>query len=144
MDTIKFYKIKEPYGEFSNFAPYPIFIDGKEYKTVEHYFQSCKSLDKDIAANIASQPTPGQAAKAGRSREFKLRADWEDIKDAIMYKALQAKFTQYATLTALLVGTSHSKIVEHTSNDRYWADGGDGTGKNRLGQLLMKLRCELT
>jgi hypothetical protein len=33
--------------------------------------------------------------------------------------------------------------VEHTTNDRYWGDGGDGSGKNRLGALLMELRAEL-
>jgi predicted NAD-dependent protein-ADP-ribosyltransferase YbiA (DUF1768 family) len=33
--------------------------------------------------------------------------------------------------------------VEHTFKDKYWADGGNGTGKNRLGVLLMKLRAEI-
>jgi predicted NAD-dependent protein-ADP-ribosyltransferase YbiA (DUF1768 family) len=31
-------------------------------------------------------------------------------------------------------------LVEHTSNDSYWADGGYGSGQNRLGFLLMKIR----
>ena len=31
-----------------------------------------------------------------------------------------------------------------TSNrDSYWGDGGDGSGQNRLGKLLMKLREDL-
>jgi N-glycosidase YbiA len=34
--------------------------------------------------------------------------------------------------------------VEHTRNDAYWGDGGDGTGKNRLGQLLMELRAKFS
>jgi len=34
-------------------------------------------------------------------------------------------------------------LIEHTKNDSYWADGGDGSGKNRLGQLLMELRNQL-
>ncbi|MFO0583815.1 MAG: LysR family transcriptional regulator [Anaeromyxobacter sp.] len=34
-------------------------------------------------------------------------------------------------------------VVEHTGNDRYWADGGDGAGKNRLGELLVQVREEL-
>jgi predicted NAD-dependent protein-ADP-ribosyltransferase YbiA (DUF1768 family) len=33
--------------------------------------------------------------------------------------------------------------VEHTKNDAYWGDGGDGIGKNRLGQILMAVREEL-
>ena len=39
--------------------------------------------------------------------------------------------------------TGDAELVEHTKNDRYWADGGDGTGRNRLGQLLMELREQL-
>ena len=34
-------------------------------------------------------------------------------------------------------------IVEHTENDGYWGDGGDGSGKNMLGQILMRVREEL-
>jgi predicted NAD-dependent protein-ADP-ribosyltransferase YbiA (DUF1768 family) len=34
-------------------------------------------------------------------------------------------------------------LVEHTARDSYWGDGGDGSGRNRLGHLLMQLRAEL-
>jgi hypothetical protein len=36
-----------------------------------------------------------------------------------------------------------AKLVEQTDRDSYWGDGGDGSGKNRLGHLLMRLREEL-
>jgi len=36
--------------------------------------------------------------------------------------------------------TGEKHIIEHFEADRYWSDGGDGTGKNRMGHLLMKLR----
>jgi predicted NAD-dependent protein-ADP-ribosyltransferase YbiA (DUF1768 family) len=36
-----------------------------------------------------------------------------------------------------------AKIVEHTANDFYWADGGDGSGLNKLGLMLMKIRERL-
>jgi len=39
-----------------------------------------------------------------------------------------------------LIGTGNNLIVEHTVHDSYWGDGGDGSGKNRLGHLLMELR----
>jgi len=41
------------------------------------------------------------------------------------------------------LGTGDAELVEHSHNDRYWADGGDGSGQNRLGQLLMELRAQL-
>ncbi len=37
--SIKFYRENDKYGEFSNFYPCPnLNIDGKNWKTVEHYF----------------------------------------------------------------------------------------------------------
>ena len=39
--------------------------------------------------------------------------------------------------------TGGSTIVEHTTHDAYWGDGGDGTGKNMLGVILMEVRREL-
>jgi predicted NAD-dependent protein-ADP-ribosyltransferase YbiA (DUF1768 family) len=42
-----------------------------------------------------------------------------------------------------LLNTGDLKLIEHTQNDRYWADGLDGSGKNMLGILLMRLREEL-
>jgi ribA/ribD-fused uncharacterized protein len=82
------------------------------------------------------------AARMGRSRKHPLRSDWETVKDDIMREALRAKFTQHQVLRSLLLETSDAELIEHTTNDSYWADGGDGTGKNRLGQLLMELREE--
>ncbi|WP_275043177.1 NADAR domain-containing protein [Streptococcus parasanguinis] len=42
-----------------------------------------------------------------------------------------------------MLATGDVIIIEHTQNDAYWADGGDGSGKNKLGLLLMKVRKEL-
>jgi predicted NAD-dependent protein-ADP-ribosyltransferase YbiA (DUF1768 family) len=53
---------------------------------------------------------------------------------------LRLKFGQNKTLLEKLVGTGDKPIVEHTVNDSYWGDGGDGSGKNRLGYILMELR----
>jgi predicted NAD-dependent protein-ADP-ribosyltransferase YbiA (DUF1768 family) len=57
-----------------------------------------------------------------------------------MYEGLKLKFFTHKNLGQKLLGTGGSKLIEHTANDRYWADGGDGSGRNRLGVLLMRLR----
>jgi ribA/ribD-fused uncharacterized protein len=67
----------------------------------------------------------------------------EQVKEAVMMTALRAKFTQHAKLKRLLLSTGDKILIEHTTNDSYWGDGGDGSGKNRLGHLLMELRAEL-
>ena len=58
-----------------------------------------------------------------------------------MYFGLRRKFETHVDLRLKLVNTGNYKLVEHTYNDSYWADGGDGRGKNRLGVLLMRLRA---
>ena len=71
------------------------------------------------------------------------RSDWEGIKDDIMLKALLCKFTQHKKLKKKLLDTGSKRLVEHTFNDSYWGDGGDGSGSNKLGQLLMEVRKKL-
>jgi N-glycosidase YbiA len=56
---------------------------------------------------------------------------------------VRAKFRQHDELRELLLSTGDEEIVEHTTNDAYWADGGDGGGLNMLGKILMEIRAEL-
>jgi ribA/ribD-fused uncharacterized protein len=83
------------------------------------------------------------AARMGRDRKRPLRRDWESVKVQIMREAVLAKFSQHEELTQILLSTGEAKIVEHTENDSYWGDGGDGGGKNMLGIILMEVRREL-
>ncbi len=53
------------------------------------------------------------------------------------------KFSQNPEIAKELLATRDAIIIEHTQNDAYWADGGDGSGKNKLGFLLMQVREEL-
>jgi len=141
--AIRFYRVGEPYGEFSNFAPFPITIAGLTWPTSEHYFQAQKFAGTPHADTIRQTPSPATAAKLGRSRNFPLRADWEQVKEAVMYEAVWAKFTQHDRIRRMLLATGKAQIIEHTKNDFYWADGGDGSGRNRLGEILMQVRTEL-
>ncbi|MBK7995419.1 MAG: NADAR family protein [Blastocatellia bacterium] len=142
-EEIKFYSTKDAYGCFSNFAAYQIKLDGKTWPTTEHYFQAQKFYDSDYQEKIRQEKSPTIAARLGRSRKVKIRSDWESVKESIMRKALVAKFTQHPELTKILLNTNDAILIEHTTNDSYWGDGGDGTGKNRLGHLLMSVREEL-
>ncbi|MDU1892956.1 MAG: NADAR family protein [Dysgonomonas sp.] len=143
MDVIQFYSVNDIYGEFSNFAYYDIQIDGEKWQTVEHYFQAQKFLDKSYQKKIKNAASPILAAQLGRDRKQKLRKDWESVKVSIMRDALFAKFTQHTELKELLLSTNDAKIIEHTENDSYWGDGGNGKGKNMLGRLLMRIRNEI-
>lgn len=143
MNPTKFYRTGDAYGAFSNFSAHSIEVNGKTWRTTEHYFQGQKFAGTPHEEEIRSVESPMVAARKGRERHRPLRPDWEAIKDDIMREALRAKFTQHRDLRDLLLSTGDSPLVEHTSNDRYWADGGDGTGRNRLGELLVELREQL-
>jgi ribA/ribD-fused uncharacterized protein len=144
MDTIHFYRVADPYGEFSNFAPFPVTIDGAVWPTTEHYFQAQKFPgDPAYQEQIRQAPSPMIAARLGRSRKHPLRPDWEQVKDAVMLTALRAKLAQHPSLANLLRSTGDAVLVEHTANDAYWADAGDGSGRNQLGLLLMQIRDDL-
>ena len=140
---ILFYRINEAYGGFSNFSPHLVELKGRIWPTSEHYFQAQKFAATEHEETVRNAKSPMVAARMGRSRERPLRPDWETVKDDIMREVLRAKFSQHPELRSLLLSTGDAQLVEHTRNDRYWADAGDGTGKNRLGQLLMELRAEL-
>lgn len=140
-DVINFYNLEDPYGEFSNFARFPIELRGKTWPTSEHYFQSQKHASTPLEEEIRLLPTPREAFVLARSQPARL--DWEQVKDAVMREAVLAKFTQHLRLREQLLSTENLPLCEHTENDRYWGDGGDGSGKNMLGQILMSVREQL-
>jgi ribA/ribD-fused uncharacterized protein len=141
--VINFYSTSGEYGCFSNFSRHPVFLKGKRWPTSEHYFQAQKFAGEPDEEEIRRAAKPMLAAGMGRERKRPLRRDWEGVKEQVMLDALRAKFTQHEELKAVLLGTGAALLVEHTANDSYWGDGGDGSGKNRLGRLLMQLREEL-
>ncbi|MFM7982100.1 MAG: NADAR domain-containing protein, partial [Candidatus Fonsibacter sp.] len=61
------------------------------------------------------------------------------VKTQIMMIARRSKFDQYPELKQLLLSTAGITLVEHTDNDNYWGDAGDGSGLNRWGNLLVEL-----
>jgi len=141
--VINFYSTTGAYGCFSNFSRHAVFLKGKRWPTSEHYFQAQKFAGTPHEEDVRACKRPAEAAAMGRDRKLPLRRDWESVKEGVMMDALRAKFTQDEELKATLLGTGDAVLVEHTANDSYWGDGGDGSGKNRLGHLLMRLRAEL-
>lgn len=143
MRVINFYKVNEQFGCFSNFAAYPVELDGKVWPTSEHYFQAQKFAGTEFQEEIRRVKSPMIAARMGRDQSKPLRADWERVKDEVMRRAVLAKFTQHAELRDALLAIGDAALVEHKRNDSYWGDGGDGRGRNMLGQILVSVRDEL-
>jgi ribA/ribD-fused uncharacterized protein len=141
---IKFYRERdEPYGCFSNFSKHGFEADGKHWPTVEHYFQAMKFAGTPHEEAVRLAPAPMIAKDMGNDRRRPLRADWEAVKDDIMRRAVRAKFAQNDALRAVLLGTGDEELIEDARGDSYWGCGADGSGRNRLGQILMETRAAL-
>lgn len=138
-----FYSTREPYGEFSNFSKHGVEIDGLWWATTEHYFQAQKFEDADYREQIRNASSAKLAAELGRDRSKLLRSDWEAVKEDVMHRAVRAKFEAHPALKTLLLSTGKEDIVENAPGDYYWGCGKDGSGKNRLGHILMQVRAEM-
>jgi len=157
-NVICFYHSDEPLYEFTNFFNSPIQATFNRqniiFKTSEHMFQSLKFINSTNALShittIASKKTPKEAFEYVRQLNVQtdINPNWHgtkentgySVKDNAMRCALRCKFAQNGTLKNLLLSTKGRVLVEHTVNDNYWGDNGDGTGLNMLGKLLMELR----
>ena len=127
-------------GYLSNFWRASIIIDGKSYATSEHYYQAMKTNNPAEQEMVRNTTSPKEAKFAGY--HVTLREDWEEVKEAIMFEALTAKFTQHTELGLKLIETGNKPIHEDSPWDRYWGYA-KGEGKDKLGVLLMRVRDEL-
>ena len=141
---IHFYDLNEPFEEFCNWYPAPIELDGRTWPTIEHYFQAQKYVFDQAHFKCISQLTdPAETISYSRTHSSAVRPDWHDVKNEVMLKACVAKFQQHPKLKELLLSTGDSMIIEHTADDSYWGDGGDGTGRNQLGITMMLARTTI-
>lgn len=126
-----------PYRWLSNFWPTPIELDGSTYRSVEHAYVASKTLINSERASVIKCETAGRAKRLGRS--LTLRADWDHVKLGLMEGFVRQKFDD-PELMELLKGTSGRELIEgNTWGDRFWGVC-DGSGRNHLGKILMRIR----
>lgn len=143
MQRILFYEESQEYGWCSNFASCPILLNSQLWPTTEHYYQAMKYAGLPYAEIVRQAYSPMVSKVLTRDLQHAPRSDWDDVKDAVMLEAVRAKFMQHSHLRALLLATGDAELVEHTVNDSYWGDAGDGSGRNQLGRTLMQVRDEI-
>ena len=74
-------------------------------------------------------------------KDLKIRNDWGNVAFLVMIKGVYSKFNQYTHLKKQIMKIpDNTYIIEHTTRDSIWGDGGDGgtgtKGKNKLGKIL--------
>eukprot|EP01051_Picozoa_sp_SAG22_P018737 SAG22_NODE_3245_length_1834_cov_1.074352_2_plen_470_part_00 len=102
-----------------NFQIAPFELDGKLWHSVEQCFQALNFGSEELFERIrALEPTQGddaesfgiKAIQAGRTRDPSFRADWELVKQEIMYRAVRAKFACNPDNRAELLATGRQRI----------------------------------
>lgn len=137
---ILFYGPIGKYGFLSNFYRSPFECSGVVWPTIEHYFQASKTSDHFERDRIRLLKSPGAARSLGRT--LTVTSTWKHNRDEIMYQGLMAKFST-PELGRRLFETGHAQLVADAPGDYYWGIGSDGSGKNRLGNLLTRLRYQI-
>lgn len=135
------------YRFLSNFWDCEVEFEGWKYPSVENAYQAAKSLDPEVR-QLFEEGTASNAKKMGKNLK-ELRPDWEEVKLSIMENLVRQKFSR-EDLRIKLLETWPQELVE----GNYWHDNFfgicsckrkaecDGSGKNHLGKLLMKIRSE--
>jgi len=143
MDEIQFYEAYDDFGFLSNFALAAIEIDGVKWPSSEHFYQAQKFNDPQIQDLIRLASTPDEAFRLSREYAQFVKSDWMAVRDSVMRNVVAAKFTQNPSYAYQLVATAEQVLTEHSHKDAYWGDGGDGSGRNELGKILMDVRSKL-
>lgn len=141
--TIRFYSKTAGYSWLSNFSDDGFIVNGVRWPSVEHYYQAHKFSGTEIFRQVQQAVSALKAKKMGETHADCVRGDWVSMKEAIMRKALQAKFLQNDRLRKLLLETGEEELEHESSTDLYWGRTESGEGENRLGVLLMELRAAL-
>lgn len=135
----------------SNFYPCKIYYKGIGFPTVEHAYQSSKTLNTDTIRWIASlrADQAGKAKRIGNNpKHTPLRLNWKEDHLLEMELLLKQKFSGKILINKLLM-TGDKKLVEgNYHHDNYWGNCDCSKcknikGKNHLGELIMTIRSEL-
>jgi hypothetical protein len=134
--------IKEFQGKYrwlSNFWTVKVILEGTEYKSVEHAFQSAKSDDPNWKLYCKNTERAGEIKKLSRS--VKLIKDWDTKKILIMKELLVQKFNK-EPYKSMLIETGNQEIQEgNLWHDTFWGiDLRTGNGNNLLGKMIMEIR----
>jgi ribA/ribD-fused uncharacterized protein len=137
----------------SNFSFSKVEMYGIVFPSVEHAFAAAKIDPNDPRHTInpyaqmraiSALNSPGKAKQAGR--RALMRPDWDEKKPQMVCELVRRKFAD-PDLRAKLAATGDRPLIELNDwNDRIWGmveKNGSLTGKNLLGEILMKIRSEI-
>lgn len=141
---IFFYSKSPEYGWLSSFSDHAFRLDDVTWPTVEHFYQAQKYVGTEAAIRIRQADSASIARKIGQNRSLAVRPDWEEVKVAVMRRAIQARFEQNHKLRRQLLDTGNEELIHQSESDLYWGRNQEGIGDNQLGEIIMKVRSSLS
>jgi ribA/ribD-fused uncharacterized protein len=145
-EPIYFYDPDEDWGFLSNMSFYGFDVEGRIWRTAEHYYQAHKFVQhKELFLKIAGTKDPFEAKSIAADNADKCPQGWYEDGQAqvVMRAAIREKFKQNTDIARQLKETGNSPIIERSDADGFWGDGEDGLGQNWAGKILMEVRNEL-
>lgn len=147
---IRFCKPEGEYWFLSPLAAFPIkmSVDSKAFTfpTVEHYYQAMKFYVQDPRFRIIlNQDDPDAARLLTKEPEYRdgRRKNFDQRKYIIMECGLRAKFAQNPDAAEMLKNTGDAILIK-SCPVCYKCGFGEGSGENRIGKVLMRIRAELS
>ena len=149
--SVFFHKKTDNHWILSNMASCPLEVEGIQFKSSEHLFQTLKFATPESITAVYQSISPKMTAKHFQKLGGHKRADWEQIRVDVMKFCLQQKYEQCLAFREELDSTKGYNIVElqdskrdkETSRANGWGvktKGQNYEGPNIMGRLLMELR----
>lgn len=141
-------------GYLSQWYISPFIFNNIEYNCCEQYMMSEKAKlfnDDESYKLIMNAKEPKEHKKLGRLVKNFDEIKWNKYAEQIVFDGNYAKFTQNLELKKKLIDTNDKIIIECSPYDNIWGNGlnisdtlktniYDWKGKNKLGNILMKVR----
>lgn len=131
---------RENFAFLSSMHSVPVSLWGHTFRSVEHAFQSFKTVIPSERTAIELSDSPKTAKRL--SYTCVQRPDWLSLNEDIMFAATLAKFVTNPSLGQALLATGNLVLEEgNWWRDRTWGvDIETREGKNKLGKTLMRVR----
>ncbi len=141
----------------SNWYPAQFTVNGVTFCNNEQFMMYCKAKlfgDEEIAKKILQASNPREHKALGRKVKGFSEDVWNAKCELYVQKGCHAKFSQNPHLLRALSDTEGTELVEASPFDRIWGvglaasdprimDKANWLGRNRLGNVLMRVRDEL-
>ena len=149
--SVFFHKKTDEHWILSNMSSCPLEVDGIQFKSSEHLFQTLKFATPASITAVYQSKSPKMTAKHWQKVGGHRREDWGEIILDVMKFCLQKKYEQCPEFKEELERTKGHHIVElqDRKNDKAssranaWGvktKGQNYEGANLMGRLLMELR----